>query len=95
MKKLVSLVLVLAMCATIAAMAESVPSKTVADLTRFEVTAENQPGDENIYLLPVNEVTMGEMLPEYQELIDICQKRSDRRRGQCCGFEDVTGRSGG
>lgn len=78
MKKLVCLVLVLAMCASIAAMAESVPSKTVADLTRFEVTAENQPGDENIYLLPVNEVTMGEMQPESQELIDICQKEIEK-----------------
>lgn len=74
MKKIVCLVLALMVCASAAAMAESVPSKTVADLTRFEVAAENQPGDATIYLMPVNEVTMGEMLPEYQERIDSCKK---------------------
>lgn len=78
MKKLVCLILALTTCVSAAAMAESVPSKTVADLTHFDVIAENQPGDATIYLMPVNEVTMGEMLPEYQERIDICQKEIER-----------------
>lgn len=78
MKKLVCLVLALMMCTSAAALAESMPSKTVADLTRFEVVAENQPDDENIYLLPVNEVTVGETLPEYQARIDICEKEIEK-----------------
>lgn len=73
MKKLVCLVLALALCLLTAAMAESVPSKTTSDLTRFDVVAENQPNDPGIYLLPVNEVTVGAQLPDYQELLDICQ----------------------
>lgn len=73
MKKLICLILALALCLATAAMAESVPSKTTSGLTRFEVTAENQPGDENLYLLPVNEVTVGETLLDYQKRIDICQ----------------------
>lgn len=73
MKKLVCLVLALTLCLSAAAMAESVPSKTTFDLTRFDVVAENQPNDPDIYLLPVNEVTMGERLPDYQERMDICQ----------------------
>lgn len=75
MKKLVCLILALTTCVSAAAMAESVPSKTVADLTHFDVIAENQPGDETVYL---NQVTMGETLPEYQECIDICQKEIEK-----------------
>ena len=73
MKKIVCLVLMLALCLSTAAMAEDVPSKTTTDLTRFDVVAENQPGDPDIYLLPVNEVTVGEMLTDYQAHIDVCQ----------------------
>lgn len=77
MKKIACLVLALALCFTTVALAESVaesvPSKSVSDLTRFEVIAENQPNDPGIYLLPVNEVTVGEALPDYQERIDIYQ----------------------
>lgn len=78
MKKLVCLFLALALCLLTAAMAESVPSKTTTDLTRFDVIAENQPGDPGIYLLPVNEVTVGDSLPDYQERIDICQVEIDK-----------------
>lgn len=73
MKKLVCFVLAFMLCLSTAAMAESVPSKTTFDLTRFDVIAENQPNDPGIFLLPVNEVTVGEQLPDYQERIDICQ----------------------
>lgn len=74
MKKIVSILLALALCLSAVAMAENVPSKTVTDLTRFEVVAENQPGDETLYLLPVTELTVGENMEEYQERIDICEK---------------------
>ena len=73
MKKLVCFVLGLTLCLSASAMAESLPSKTTSDLTRFEVVAENQPNDPDIYLLPVNEVTVGVQLPDYQERIDVCQ----------------------
>lgn len=73
MKKFICLVAALVLCLSTVALAESYPSKTTSDLTRFDVVAENQPDDANIYLLPVNEVTVGEMLPDYQERIDICQ----------------------
>ena len=73
MKKMVCLVLALLMCVSAVALAESVPSKTVFALTHFEVTAENQVGDENVFLLPVNESTVGEALPNYQEYIDVCE----------------------
>lgn len=73
MKKLVCLVLAMALCISISAMAKTVPSKTTTDLTKFDVIAENQSGDPNVYLLPVNELTVGDRLPEYQERIDICE----------------------
>ena len=79
MKKIVCLILGLALCLTsVAALAESVPSKTTTDLTRFEVTAENQPGDETLYLLPVNEATVGDTLADYQEHLDICQAELEK-----------------
>ena len=78
MKKLVCFVLILALCLSTAAMAESLPSKTTADLTQFDVVAENQPNDPGIYLLPVNEVTVGDTLPDYQERIDVCQVEIDK-----------------
>ena len=80
MKKMVCLVLALLMCVSAVALAESVPSKTVFALTHFEVTAENQVGDENVFLLPVNESTVGEALPNYQEYIDVCELKSKRWR---------------
>lgn len=78
MKKLVCFVLGLTLCLSASAMAESLPSKTTSDLTRFEVVAENQPNDPDIYLLPVNEVTVGGKLTDYQEILDICQVEIDR-----------------
>lgn len=72
MKKIVAVLLTLVLCLSAAAMAAT-PSKTNADLTRFDVEAENQPGDKNIYLLPVNKVTVGDALPDYQERLDICE----------------------
>lgn len=74
MKKFVCLVVALLLCLSVSAVAEnSVPSKTTEDLTRFDVVAENQPGDPGIYLIPVNEVTVGDTIENYQERIDICQ----------------------
>lgn len=90
MKKLVCLVLALAMCACAAALAESVPSKTVSDLTRFEVVAENQPDDANIYLLPVTEATVGEQMPEYQERVEACEKEIEKLAG-CESVESYFG----
>ena len=72
MKKVVAILLALILCLSAAALAAT-PSKTNSDLTRFDVIAENQPGDKGIYLLPVNEVTVGETLPDYQDRIDICE----------------------
>lgn len=72
MKKIVAVLLALVLCLSAAAMAAT-SSKSNSDLTRFDVEAENQPDDENIYLLPVNEVTVGETLPDYQERIDVCE----------------------
>lgn len=78
MKKIVCLVLALLLCVTATAFAEYIPSRTTADLIRFDVVAENQPGDADIYLMPVNEATVGEMLPEYQARIDVCQTEIDK-----------------
>lgn len=97
MKKLVCFVLTFMLCLSTAAMAESVPSKTTSDLTRFDVVAENQPNDPGIYLLPVNEVTVGEQLPDYQERIDICQVEIEKLSGSETVesyFADVTDSDG-
>lgn len=77
LKKLTALVLALALSVSYSAMAQAVPSKTIADLTRFEVTAENQPGDPDIFFLPLNEAA-GEELPEYQKHLDICQMEIEK-----------------
>ena len=76
MKRFVCIILALVLCAS-AAVAESwsVPSKSTLDMTHFEVVAEKQPGDENIFLLPVNDVTVVEENKVfYQERIDVCEK---------------------
>lgn len=78
MKRIVCVVFALLMLLGAAAVAESVPSKTTLDLTKFEVTAENLPEDANLFLIPVNEPTVGEALPEYQEHIEICQKEVEK-----------------
>lgn len=55
MKKLISLMLVLALCLSVAAVAEAVPSKSTADLTKAEVTlsVENKPSSSNAFITPV------------------------------------------
>ncbi len=73
MKKLVCLILALALCISASAMAESTPSKTTSDLMWFEATAEKQPGDPNVYLLPINEVTMHGMVPAHVDHLSILQ----------------------
>ena len=76
MKRFVCIILALVLCAS-AAVAESVsvPSKSTLDMTHFEVVAEKQPEDENIFLLPVNDVTVVEENKVfYQERIDVCEK---------------------
>lgn len=74
MKRIVCVVFALLVLLSAAAVAESVPSKTTLDLTKFEVTAENLPQDASFFLMPVNAPTMDEALPEYQEHIEICEK---------------------
>lgn len=71
MKKLVCLLLALALCISVSAMAETSPSKTTADLMRFDVIAENQPGDPNLYLIPINEVTVESGLPAHIDHLNI------------------------
>lgn len=78
MKKILALVLALALSVSFCVMAQAAPSKTISDLTRFEVTAENQPGDPSIFLLPLNEAAVGEKMPEYQMHMDICQAEIER-----------------
>lgn len=69
MKKLACLLLALLLCLTfVAALAESTPSKTTADLTRVEVTAENLPADSGFFIRIVNEDET-----EYQKRLDICK----------------------
>lgn len=81
MKKILALVLTFALSISAAAVAQAAPSKTISDLTRFEVTAENQPGDPNIFLLPLNEAAVGEKMPEYQKHMDICQAEIEKLAG--------------
>lgn len=73
MKRIACIVIALLLCLSAVATAESVPSRTTTDLTRFEVTAENLPEDAGFVLMPVNEQTVGEQLEDYQERLDICQ----------------------
>ena len=68
MKQFVSLLVVLVLCLSAVAFAESVPSKTTGDLTKFEVECENMPADSGFFIRPV--VTDEE---EYQEKVEICQ----------------------
>ncbi len=74
MKKLVCLMLALALCISVSAMAEPAPSKTTTDLTKFQVTTENQSGDSNMYLLPINDLSRSDTLPAHKEQTDILQK---------------------
>lgn len=74
MKKLVCLILALALCMSVTAMAETTPSKTTADLTEFDVIAENQPDDPNLYLLPINELASEGTLPSYEDHTSILQQ---------------------
>lgn len=69
MKKIVSLLVVLLMCLTTGAIAESVPSKTTGDLTQFEVAFANMPADTGFFILPDAQDEA-----EYQNRLDICQK---------------------
>lgn len=80
MKKAISLFLALTLVLglSVTAFATDLPSKTTSDLTRFDVVAENQPEDTEIYLLPVNEATVKESLPDYQERVDICVAEQEK-----------------
>lgn len=68
MKKMVVLLLVLALCASVGALAESVPSKTTGDLTCFEVVRENLPAEAGFYIRPIKEDEV-----EYRRELEICQ----------------------
>ncbi len=69
MKKLACMLLALLLGLTsVAALAESTPSKTTADLTKVEVTAENLPADSGFFIRLINEEET-----EYRELLDICE----------------------
>ena len=62
------MLLALLLCLTsIAALAESTPSKKTTDLTKVEVTAENLPADSGFFIRIVNEDET-----EYQEQLDVC-----------------------
>ncbi|MDO5378772.1 MAG: hypothetical protein Q4G52_10605 [Clostridia bacterium] len=78
MKRVVCIALALMLCLSAAAVAESVPSKTTVDLTKFEVTAEYLPQDANLFLHPVNEPTVGDALAEYEEHLAICQAEIEK-----------------
>lgn len=73
MKKLACLILALALCISSSAMADTIPSKTTADLTKFDVVVENQPqpGEPHPYLLPVNELTFSHGLPHHERQLEI------------------------
>lgn len=73
MKRLAAALLAVSLCLAAIAPAETVPSKANPDLTRFAVEAENQPGDGDIYLLPLHAAMVGEMLPDSQARIDLCE----------------------
>jgi len=70
MKKWFCSVLALALwLMAVAAEAEFVPSKNRGDLTRFEVTAENQPADQSLFLRPVD----ARETEDYQARLDVCR----------------------
>lgn len=74
MKKLVCLILAMALCISISALAETSPSKTTADLMRFDVSAENQTGDLHPYLFPINELTVESGLPAHIDHLAILER---------------------
>lgn len=78
MKKMVCFVLALLMCVSATALAESVPSITGFALTNFSVTVENQADDENVFLLPISEATLGAAVESYQADIDACAVELDK-----------------
>ena len=68
MKKFACMLLALLLCLTsIAALAESTPSKKTTDLTTVEVTAENLSADSGFFIRIVNEDET-----EYQKQLNIC-----------------------
>lgn len=73
MKKIVSILVALMLCLSAAAFAESVPSKTVDDLTKITVTGANIPIDSGFFLRLIvdNE-------EEYQQLWEIYQKEIEK-----------------
>lgn len=78
MKKMVCLLLVLALCLSATAFAEeATPSKTIQDLNKFEVEMENMPpeGADPVVLAPlvVDEMTE-EQKAVYQERLDVCDE---------------------
>lgn len=72
MKKIVSILVALMLCLSAAAFAESVPSKTVDDLTKVNVTGANVPA-EGFYLRLI--VADEE---EYQHLVEVCRKEIEK-----------------
>ena len=72
MKKIACIVLALLLCLSMAAMAESVPSRTTTDLTTITVAAENMPADANFTLTPITEVDPANMTPEMQVRVEAC-----------------------
>ena len=72
MKKIACIVLALLLCLSMAAMAESVPSRTTTDLTTVTVAAENMPADANFTLTPITEVDPANMTPEMQVRVEAC-----------------------
>ena len=72
MKKIACIVLALLLCLSMAAMAESVPSRTTTDLTTITVAAENMPADANFTLTPITVVDPANMTPEMQVRVEAC-----------------------
>lgn len=68
MKKMIGLLVTLLLCLYAVAFADSVPSKIIDDLTRFEVEAENLSGDAVFFIRPIMDDE-----EEYQEQVEICQ----------------------
>lgn len=72
MKKFACIILALALCLGMAAMAESVPSRTTTDMVQFEATAENMPADAAVIFTSVATIPAEEMTPEQQEKVAVC-----------------------
>lgn len=68
MKKIVCLLVALMLCLSSAAFAESVPSKTTGDLTKFEVETDNMADDSGFFIRPVVENEEA-----YQRHVEVCQ----------------------